>query len=165
MFTMRLKRANPKDALLLTEIAFASKRHWRYPEQWIHEWRGMLTVEPSLIASHEVWEAVVDGTTAGFYALSPKADGLELVHFWVRPEFIGRGVGRALFLHAVNKGRELGARTIYIESDPNAEGFYLRMGAKRVGVVSGELAGQTRELPLLAYEPGNGVTSEVRAIE
>jgi GNAT superfamily N-acetyltransferase len=162
---MHIKRSKPEDALLLTEIAFASKRHWRYPEHWIQEWRGLLTVEPAFIASQEVWEAVVDGTKAGYYALSPKADGVELLHFWVRPEFMGRGIGRALFLHAVNKARELGARTLYIESDPNAEGFYLRMGANRVGVVSGKVAGLFRELPLLAYELGKGVPTEDRAIE
>jgi predicted N-acetyltransferase YhbS len=78
---------------------------------------------------------------------------------------MGRGIGRALFLHAVNKARELGARTLYIESDPNAEGFYLRMGANRVGVVSGKVAGLFRELPLLAYELGKGVPTEDRAIE
>ncbi|HWY77185.1 MAG TPA: GNAT family N-acetyltransferase [Verrucomicrobiae bacterium] len=151
ILTMCIKRSNPENALLLTEITFASKRHWRYPEHWIEEWRGLLTVEPSFISSHEVWEAVVDGTTAGYYALSPRSDGVELLHFWVRPEFIGRGIGRALFVHAVNKARELSARAIYIESDPNAEGFYLRMGANRIGVVSSKVAGQARELPLLKF--------------
>ena len=36
-----------------------------------------------------------------------------------------------------------------IESDPNAEGFYQRMGAHRIGVNIKELDGQRRKLPVL----------------
>ena len=149
---MHFARALPQDAALLTELAFASKRHWGYPEACIEEWRGSLTVQPEFVLSREVWTAVTDGTTIGFYALGPKDDGLELLHFWVRPEWIGRGIGRELFLHASNKARELGCKNLYIESDPNAEGFYRRMGARRIGTVPSTVAGQPRELPLLAYE-------------
>jgi hypothetical protein len=39
-----------------------------------------------------------------------------------------------------------------IESDPNAEGFYQRLGGRRVGINIAELDGQRRELPVLAYE-------------
>jgi len=36
-----------------------------------------------------------------------------------------------------------------IESDPNAQGFYERMGAKKAGEVVGEVDSQPRVLPLL----------------
>lgn len=38
-----------------------------------------------------------------------------------------------------------------IEADPNAEDFYQRMGAIRVGTIASEVCGQRRELPLLEY--------------
>jgi len=41
-----------------------------------------------------------------------------------------------------------------IESDPNAEGFYLRMGARRIGIKAAEVDGVQRELPVLVYEVG-----------
>ena len=63
-----------------------------------------------------------------------------------------RGTGRSLFEHAVSQTRNLGFRTIKIEADPNAEGFYQRMGAKRVGASVSEVEGERRELPLLIYE-------------
>ena len=44
-----------------------------------------------------------------------------------------------------------------LEADPNAEGFYRRMGARRVGETTYELDGRERILPLLALDmpPGN----------
>ncbi len=69
----------------------------------------------------------------GFYALVERGSKVELEHLWVLPEHIGTGIGRALFDHAVRKAAALGATILSIEADPNAEGFYRRMGARRVG--------------------------------
>jgi len=52
-------------------------------------------------------------------------------------------------------------RELEIESDPNAEGFYKRMGARRVGTVTRELAGFNRNLPILVYYFGEAVSCEV----
>jgi len=60
-----------------------------------------------------------------------------------------------LFAHAVAQARKLGQRTLKIEADPNAEGFYTRMGARRVGEAVTEIEGQRRELPLLICELEN----------
>lgn len=145
-------RAKPDDAAMLTDIAFAAKRHWGYPERWIESWRDVLTVRPEFIASHETYAAVFDGRIVGFYALGRKDDRLVLLHMWVPPEAMGQGVGRSMFLHGLERTRKLGCRELEIESDPNAEGFYQHMGAHRVGVSVKELDGQRRELPILIYE-------------
>jgi GNAT superfamily N-acetyltransferase len=60
-----------------------------------------------------------------------------------------RGIGRALFEHAVAEVNRLGFRSMKIEADPNAEAFYKRMGAVRVGTNTSETCGERRELPLL----------------
>jgi GNAT superfamily N-acetyltransferase len=70
----------------------------------------------------------------------------------VLPDAMGRGVGRSLFLHALERARELGCRELEIESDPNAEGFYQHMGARRVGLSITKLDGRCRELPVFIYE-------------
>jgi predicted N-acetyltransferase YhbS len=70
---------------------------------------------------------------------------------------MGRGVGRALFAHAIKRARASGFRAVEIESDPNAAGFYDRMGAQRVGTKVSEVQGERRELPLFVYEVGNGL--------
>jgi GNAT superfamily N-acetyltransferase len=149
---MQILRAKTDDASRLTEVAFAAKRHWGYPEQWLESWRDLLTIRPEFIVNHETHEAIVDACIVGFYALARKESRLELRHLWVVPDWMGRGVGRSLFNHALERARALGFQELEIESDPNAEGFYQRMGARRVGASIKDLDGQKRELPILIYE-------------
>jgi len=149
---MQIVRAQPQDAEALTEIAYAAKRHWGYPERWIESWRETLTIRTESIAANEAWCAMEDSRAVGFYLLTSESDGLHLDHLWILPDAMGHGIGRALFEHAVEKARTLGHRILKIEVDPNAEGFYARMGARRVGEVVTEIEGQRRELPLFLYE-------------
>jgi ribosomal protein S18 acetylase RimI-like enzyme len=149
---MQILRAKPDDAPLLTEIAFASKRHWGYPERWMANWASVLTIEPRLIAEQETHTASIEGeVVVGFYSLRAGLGRSSLEHLWVVPNSMGRGVGRALFEHAVDRARELGHRVLEIESDPNAAGFYQRMGARRVGTRITTLDGRPRELPFFTY--------------
>ena len=86
----------------------------------------------------------------GMYALESRGDDVGLEHFWVEPGQTGLGVGRALFTHALGQARARGAHRIRIESDPNAEPFYAKMGARRVGEAPSIPAG--RMLPVLEYD-------------
>ena len=70
---------------------------------------------------------------------------------------IGRRVGATLLADAVDRARALGVSRLVIDADPNAAGFYVRMGARRVGsVASGSIVG--RELPRfeLVIDPAEG---------
>jgi GNAT superfamily N-acetyltransferase len=149
---MQILPAKPEDAARLSEIAFAAKRHWGYPDHWMESWRDILTLTPEFIASHETFSAVVDGQSVGFYALGQKDGRLDLRHLWVLPDWMGRGIGRSLFCHALERTRASGFWELEIESDPHAEGFYQHLGARRVGVNVHSVEQQRRELPVLIYE-------------
>lgn len=149
---MQIVRAEPQDADALTEIAHAAKRHWGYPERWIQSWADTLTMRPEFIRENVTYCAMEAGHAIGFYLLTNESDGLHLDHLWIAPPVMGRGIGRALFEHALGQTRKLGHRTLKIEADPNAEGFYTRMGARRVGVTVTRIENQRRELPLLRYD-------------
>ena len=145
-------RAGPDDADALTRIAFAAKSYWGYPGRWIEQWQESLTITPGFITDNEVYAAVFEEEMGGFYALVERGSEVELEHLWVLPEHTGTGVGRALFDHAVRRAAALGVTTLRIEADPNAEGFYRRMGARRVGETSYPIDGQRRVLPLLVVD-------------
>jgi GNAT superfamily N-acetyltransferase len=138
-----IRRAVAADADALTALAHAAKRHWQYPEAWIALWRRDLTFPPAFIERYPVYCAVDGDVMVGVYALLFAAADCELEHFWVAPARMGAGVGRALFEHAVERCRAIGARRLWINADPNAEGFYQRMGARRVGEVPSTPAGRT----------------------
>jgi len=145
-----IRRALPAEARALTRIAHAAKRHWKYPEAWMRLWRDALSLTPPFVERHPVYCAVAGASVLGFYALSGAGATRELEHFWVAPEQIGRGVGARMFEHAVATLRADSARVLRIASDPYAEGFYLRMGARRVGEWPSTPSGRT--LPLLVWE-------------
>jgi GNAT superfamily N-acetyltransferase len=149
---LQIIRARPEDADALTEIAHAAKRHWGYPEPWIEAWRDILTMRPEFIAANVAYAAIENDQPVGFYLLTTEPDGIHLDHLWILPMAMHRGVGRLLFKHAVGQTRDLGFNAIKIEADPNAEGFYQRMGARRTGANISLVEGEWRELPLLVYE-------------
>ncbi|MCO6453079.1 MAG: GNAT family N-acetyltransferase [Caldilineales bacterium] len=147
-----IRRAEPTDAPALTSIAFTSKRHWRYPERWIEFWRPALTITEGYVAAHEIWAVVEAGEIAGFYALGEPGIQVELEHLWVSPEYLGLGLGKALFDHAAARAREIGGQVLVVESDPNAEGFYRHMGAMRVGERLSMYEDLVRVLPLMQFD-------------
>ena len=147
-----IRPAAPSEAEVLSGLALAGKRHWGYPEPWLEAWRGLLTITPDYLAAHVV-ACAEEGTgrVVGFYALEREGDRCRLEHLWLAPSLIGGGLGRQLFEHAVQAARALGAADLLIEADPNAEGFYLHMGARRVGEAVSRATGAERVLPLLRY--------------
>lgn len=50
----------------LTQIAFAAKRRWGYPAQWIEQWRGLVTITRQYIETHDVFSARVEGELIDF---------------------------------------------------------------------------------------------------
>ena len=144
---LEIRRADPKEADTLTEIAHAAKRHWNYPESWIQRWQADLTITREFITTHEVFAATIHGEIVGCCALVVTDSLAEIEHMWIRPEQMGSGVGRALFKHARARAIDRGANVLELSADPYAEGFYARMGAKRIGEIPANMDGRPRVLP------------------
>jgi len=144
-----IEKARPEHADVLTDIAISAKRHWNYPERWIELWHPLLTISPEYISQNETWMAVVDLKPAGFYSLHKDGESLWLDNLWVLPNFMGQGIGKQLFQHALAKGHTLGTFILKIEADPNAQSFYEKMGARKVGEHHSQVDGQPRILPIM----------------
>jgi len=147
---VEIRRSTPDEADVLTELAMASKRYWGYSEQYMRLWKRGLTFTPEFIAKNAVYTAVHKGTVVGVFAVIYGGAECELAHQWVAPEWIGKGLGRKLFDEAVRVARTSGAKTMRMVSDQNAEGFFLRMGARHVGYFRSKPDG--RKMPYLAID-------------
>lgn len=144
-----IQPASPEQANQLTQIALAAKAHWGYPESWMEIWRSQLTFGPEYFAENEGWMAVVSDSPIGFYTLEEKNGTAWLENLWVLPEYIGKGVGKTLFLHAAELSRQRGFKILQLEADPNAVGFYERMGMHKIAERHSEVDGQPRVLPIM----------------
>ena len=76
------------------------------------------------IARGDVLVAELDGQVAGFAAL----DGPELDGLFVRPDWWGRGIGRALIQEAVHESRRRGLSLVTVLASPGARQFYEKCG-------------------------------------
>ena len=150
---MIIRRASAEESATLTQLAHSAKRFWGYPENWLRQWQADLTITPDFITQNLVCVAEDGGELRGFYALVVRNEKAELEHMWVSPEAIGKGVGKELFIHAMQKAAGENVTEIEISSDPNAEGFYQKMGATRVGEVVSEVDGHERVLPRMKIDP------------
>ncbi len=146
------RRAKAEDATRLTEIAFAGKAFWGYPTEWLELWRHDLVVTPHYIRSESVSVAEHESAIVGFTGLSTSDQGRQIEHLWLWPDSIGCGLGRRLFEEAVRLAREERVTELFVNADPNAESFYLKMGAERIGQEVYFLPGEIRrEVPRLVY--------------
>ena len=129
-FTIRPGR--PGEGGRLKEIAIASKGFWGYEPARVREWadRGDFTDER--LAELTVFVAESDGVAIAWSSVIERGERAWLEDLWVEPAWIGKGVGSALFRHSAAHARQLGAGGLEWEAEPNALGFYEKMGARYV---------------------------------
>ena len=65
---IEITRARPEQAPRLSEIAWAAKRHWGYPEHVLERWRDQLTLSRDFVRDRSVHVATVDDESVGLYA-------------------------------------------------------------------------------------------------
>ncbi len=129
---MTVRRASPADTAALRTLMATSNGYERPAARamivaFAETWRV-----PD--GPHEVWLAEEGGVIAGFYALIPHGADQELDLFFTANAAQGTGLGRRLFAHMAGRARALGAACVAISSNPEAAGFYRRMGAVDDGV-------------------------------
>lgn len=130
----------------MTGITLAAKRHWGYPERWMQLWLPQLAISAEYISGNETWAAQKADRFVAWYSLAETDGELWLDNLWVLPDFIGQGIGKTLFLHALGRSRLRNASVLKMVADPNAEVFYRRMGAIKIGEQRGEVDGALRIL-------------------
>jgi|SRR5580693_3323507 GNAT superfamily N-acetyltransferase len=146
-----IRRARPAETDTLSEIAFTSKQFWGYPPEWMNLWRSVLTLNPESVQEHPTYVAQHRGHLVGFYQLLLMSPA-QLEHLWVLPRWIRHGAGEQLFRHACQVGREYGLSSFRIHADPNACGFYQKMGAEMLGYEDSSVLGHPRRLPWLEMQ-------------
>jgi ribosomal protein S18 acetylase RimI-like enzyme len=146
---LEIRQAFVDEADALTQIAISAKSYWNYPEPWMEIWIPELTFTSKYFEENESWVAVDGDQQIGFYTLQDITGSAWLENLWILPKYIGKGVGRQLFLHVLEFARHRGYKTLQLEADPNAQGFYEKMGMYKIGERQSEVDGQPRILPIM----------------
>ncbi len=155
-----LRKARTTEAGLLTEISFASKRYWLYPDEYLHVWKDELTITADYIENNDVCVIENNGSVVGYYSIVFLKKPMEcaqvildkgywLEHMFLVPQVIGSGLGRILFEHIVSRCTQKQIATLRILADPHAKGFYEKMGCIYKKDIPSTIAGRSTPLLLL----------------
>ena len=129
-----IRPARVGEHVALTDLALRSVREcWDYSDDFMAWEPDGITVTPDHISGAITKVLEANGRVLGFYVLRGDPPEMELSRLMIAPDVIGTGLGRRLWVHAVETARSLGVAMITLDADPNAEPFYRCMGAETVG--------------------------------
>ena len=130
----KIRQALPSEVEHLSGLAFRSKSYWGYSDQFMKACLEELTIDECYIENNPTFVIEAARNAVGFYSLERiSAAEVELSLLFVEPDFIGKGYGRKLMMHAQEEARHLGYSKMVIQGDPNAERFYRSAGGSMVG--------------------------------
>jgi len=161
---IEIRPAVAEDAPVLSRLALRAKASWGYPPAWVEAWRAELTLSAELLRANPSFVASVEGRVAGCCVLEARGDRASLEHLWIAPERQRHGIGRALVRRALEAARRAGCARVEVVSDPHAEPFYLRLGARSLSARPAPMPGAPeRTLAVLEFElpPSDAVVSRL----
>jgi ribosomal protein S18 acetylase RimI-like enzyme len=131
---MEIEKASVNDHEILTEITKKSKAYWGYSEEQILKWNDNLTISEDYIESNTVYKLVNEDKIIGYYSYIVKEEkNVILDNLFVLPDYIGKGFGKYLMTDFLNRVRNDKFEKITLDSEPNAENFYRKIGFKKIG--------------------------------
>jgi GNAT superfamily N-acetyltransferase len=131
---VEIRNARMGESKSLSDLAYRSKGYWSYEKDLLDSYRSQLEVFEEEIAAGSVCVAVRDEQILGFYAISSIPNVHRLYFMFVEPKYIGQGVGKALWTHAIGVAKMRGWNSISFSADSfAAEKFYKKQGCKPIG--------------------------------
>jgi maltose O-acetyltransferase len=160
MSEVKVRQANLEESNTLTEISFAAKRYWNYPEQYFEVWKSELTITEKYILKNTVYVAEIDEKVVGYFSIVNVPEefwsgevfvnsGHWLEHIFIHPDYIGKSIGSTLIDFAKQLCIKNGIEKLYIFSDPNANGFYEKIGAEYIKESPSSIPGRKVSLFML----------------
>jgi GNAT superfamily N-acetyltransferase len=155
-----IRQARDGEENLLTEISFASKGYWNYPPEYLKIWEPELTITKNYLSRNKVFVYESDKEILAFYSIVNLSEplilegieigeGIWLDHMFVRPDQIGHGIGKRLFTHLTGYCKENSIGEIKILVDPNARGFYEKMGCEYIKEYLSTI--KSRTIPMMIF--------------
>ena len=132
----------------INRLIESAKRYWGYSDELMNIWLPHLLLKPEDFDSRTLWVMKLENEIVAVCSIIFPSDcSCELEDFWVSPLHMGQGIGRKMFHFVIKHLKSINEKKLVIVSDPNAESFYIKMGAVRASLVASEPKG--RMLPLM----------------
>lgn len=124
-----IRAAREQERHTLEDLQLRASTYWPTYRAHLAAHPGVVAIPPAQIADGLVRVAEHRGEVAGFAVLlRPVARACELDGLFVEPSHMGTGIGRLLVEDAARIARSQGAKWIDVIANPDAVGFYERVG-------------------------------------
>ena len=147
---MKLRKALPREVDALNQFIRESKAVWGYSDDFLDKYMKQWGLTAQFLEKKSVKVLEENDVIHGIFCIGTnKKKHIELDLFFVNPKFIKTGIGRKMWGMVDEYARAKKWKGFEILSDPNAEEFFQRMGAKTVRsfeFVPGQF------VPVLKYE-------------
>jgi len=124
---MKFRIAETGDLETLNAISVKSKAYWGYPEAWIEKWLDELTLNDEKLSKQNVLVIENENKIVGFSSIVENNENYEIVHLWLLPAYIGKGLGKKLLAKTIESFVKTD-KEIIVVADPNAVPFYQSQG-------------------------------------
>ena len=149
---MKIRKATEEDLETLNKILTSAKAHWDYDPEFVKKFVDFAKLTPKYISENETFIVSIEEQDIGFYSfIMDKQNQLELDKLFLHPDFIGKGIGKKIWGICVEAAKKYGVSSFILWSEPYAEGFYEKMGCKKIGVRKSPLM-PDRYPPVYRYE-------------
>jgi len=133
-FEVRIIPAREESLARINDLIVRSKSYWNWPADYLKKTLPLHEIEPSYLRRNQCFELLdVTDQLAAFFAVAVNDARVVLDNLWVRPDLIGKGIGRQACEHVFRLAREYGSSDLWVIPDPPAEGFYEKMGFSDTG--------------------------------
>lgn len=133
---MQIRPATESDAENILELHVRSIRELcarDYTPEQVEAWAGPKKAEHYLepIRSKRLFVAEQDGRVVGFGDYHATKN--EICAVYIHPDFVGQGIGRALFRKVTEELKARGFSHAELDASLMSVGFYEAMGCRRIG--------------------------------
>jgi len=144
-----IRKAKIDELSILNHLMERSLSVWEYPAKEHKELVEYLQITPEMLQNSVTYVAEKEGVVVGFWCREIKKE-LSLGRFYIDPAYIGKGVGSYLWSAMIAELTSRGLEYFTLLSDPNAQGFYEKKGAHKIGDHPSEIF-KGENLPIMKY--------------
>ncbi len=131
---VRIIPAREESLARINDLIVHSKSYWKWPADYLEKALPLHEIDLSYLRGNQCFELLdVNDQLAAFLAVAISDERVVLDNLWVRPDLIGKGVGRRACEHVFRLAREYAWMDLWVIPDPPAAGFYKRMGFSDTG--------------------------------
>ncbi len=132
---MEIRHAEETDMVALVDLfqtSIETQADEHYSEEQVHAWASRATEASfqDFILGPTTFVAVDDSGPLGFCGYA--SDG-HITSLYIRPDFVGKGIGRAMLIHVLEDARAQGIESFHVEASDMAIPLFEKFGFEKTG--------------------------------